>query len=283
MKVGIYQREPTPPHRAVADAVQVGALSAGELAWKFDRTTPEWLNQDLDIVVVFGIGGDAKQVWDAYPKAIRVLLDKPYVRRAQRKGQHRYSVVRVSVNDFQPLAYFQKIPRPADRWNALGIRLTSRAKFGSCVLLDGASNKYCLWNGLGDWTVWGQEMVNRIRQHTDLPIIYRPRPSHNLAPKVEGAELSEGPLSDDFDRARVVVSHGGNIGFDAVVSGLSHFAIGNSAARPVSETSWFEVGRPSLPKNSERLQWLYDLAYTQWTLDEFESGAAWSYIRSVVK
>lgn len=282
MKIAVYCREDTAPHQTVAAYVKEGAAQAGELAWIFCKDDPQ-LQAEADTVVVFGIGGNAKEVWDANKGKNRILLDKPYVR-GGKKGASRYHQVRIAINDFQPINYMHKFPRPADRWRALGVdvRMT-RFTPGTRILLDGASNKYCLWNDLGDWQTWGQAMVDRIRQHTDTPIIYRPRPSHNEAPLVQNAELSQGPLADDFARARIVVSHGGNIGFDAVVAGIPHFAIGSSAARNVSETSWFKVGVPRGLSNARRQQWLNDLAYTQWTQQEFLEGHAWRYIRTVIE
>ena len=102
-------------------------------------------------------------------------------------------------------------------------------------------------------------------------------------PKVTGAIRSEGPLDEDFDRARVVVSHGGNIGFDAVVSGVPHFAVADSIARPLSETAWDRVGAPYVPSEERRMQWLHDLAYCQWNLDEFADGTAWRYVRETLE
>lgn len=284
MRVAIYIRQPTEPHEAVARAVQVGSEKCGETSWTFGKDAPQ--HQDAEVVIVFGIGGDAKQVWDANPQARRILLDKPYVRNNGIPMPNRYHVVRVSIDAPQPLAYFQKIPRRSARWDRMKLfpkpyTISSQNK---AILFDGASNKYCLWNNLPDWPVWGQQVVDRIRQHATNPVIYRPRPSHNDAPKsITGAELSEGPIVDDLARARVVVSHGGNIGFDAVFAGVPHFAIDCSIARPISETDWSRCGIPYVPDYLVRRQWFYDVAYCQWSLDEFADGSAWRYVRECME
>ena len=282
MRVAIYVRQPAPPHEAVAAAVLAGVQHSGEMAWTFGKGD-RMRQEDADVVFVFGIGGDAKDIWNANSHARRILLDKPYAR-ALKPHPTRYYLLRVAVDAFQPIRYFQKYHHTPYRWRELGIEVKPyRVRSDGYVLFDGASNKYCLWNDLPPWPEWGQQIVHEIARHTPSPIIYRPRPSHNEMPKVFGAIRSEGPLDEDFARSRVVVSHGGNIGFDAVVAGLPHFAIADSIARPLSETDWSRVGVPYVPSEERRMQWLHDLAYCQWNLDEFADGTAWRYVRETLE
>ena len=272
MRLTFHLRQPFEKAMVLAEAVRAGATLHGdeiEIVHGFERPGPAGL-------VLFGIGGMSRQIFDAYMAEGRpvVFWDKGYCR----GGWYR-----VAVNGFQPLEYFQLEPRPDDRWRALGLEprpYHSRPPNGAeAVLLDGASNKYCLWQGLGDWVEWGQAMVDKIRQHTSRPIIYRPRPSHNEPPKIRGAKLSTGPLELDLLRSAIVVSYGGNIGFDAALAGVPHFAIGDSIARPISATDWQYLDQPIAPAERRRLQWLADLAYCQWRLGEIANGAAWGEIR----
>ena len=132
---------------------------------------------------------------------------------------------------------------------------------------------------LGDHLKWGQKMVAKIRQHTKLPVIYRPRPSHNPIGNVEGAYTSQLILNVEMKRARIVVSHGGNLGWDAIIAGKPHFAIDVSIARPVSETDWEKLDKPFVPDNYVRRQWMANVCYCQWSLDELADGSAWRVIR----
>lgn len=275
MRFAYYLRNAN--QRTLATAVMVGARIHGDEVHVVQAGDSAALPH-VDGLIFFGIGGDAKTVHDEYRAAGKrvILLDKGYTRRTH---------VKVSVDAFQPLAYFQRTPRPPDRWRSLGIVHSGyRMRASDAILLDGASNKYCLWNELGDWAEWGQATIDRIRANTPQPIIYRPRPSHNDMPVVkgQGVSASGGVLKEDFARSRVVVSHGGNIGFDAVVNGVAHFAIGDSIARPLSETDWRKVGVPRYPSAKEQYQWLCDVAYCQWTIDEFADGRAWRHVRGVI-
>lgn len=295
MRFAYYLRQPgAKPHEDVALAIQTGCVQAGDEFYIFEKDDMlggPYVALDVDALILWGIGGDAKLVRDAYVKAGKhvILLDKPYTR-GGKPGPMRYHWLRVSIDALHPTVYFRQFKRPDDRWKALGFdirvkdiayAMRSHVK-PNRILFDGASNKYCLWEELGAWPTWGQQMVDLIAKHTDIPIIYRPRPSHNPPPAIRGADLSEGPIDEDFARARVVVSHGGNIGFDCIVRGTPHFAIGSSAARSLSETSFDRIGTPRIVSPEERAQWLYDIAYCQWNLDEFRSGTAWRYIRETL-
>lgn len=236
--------------------------------------------------IIVGIGGGrhpavgARTVFDDYLRAGKhvIFIDKGYTRA---------DTFRVVANGFQP-KYLMVISRPFDRLHQskLSVRSFSE-KRGDAILFDGASNKYCVWCGLPspeapNQQEWGRQVIAKIRQHTDRPIIYRPRPSHNQAISVEGAELSTRPLVEDFARAHLVISHGGNIGFDAIVAGKPHFMIGESIAWPVSETDWAKLETPYVPTDKQRQQWLANVRYSEWSLDELREGLAWPVIKEQV-
>lgn len=279
MRVGIYLRSPHQHIQAlVAESVFKGCQRLGDEPVIFG---PSEGPVGCDVAVIFGIGGNAREYYDMYrANRVRVVfLDKGYTRTGH---------FRISVDSFQPLSYFQRYARPPDRWKALGItpRVYDLEKVtGDYVLFDGASNKYCQWNFLPNWYEWALQQVELIGENTDLPIIYRPRPSQHIKEAgrpIEGTVWSQGELDVDLARARVVVSHGGNIGFDSVVRGKPHFAIDLSIARPISETKWKNVGTPLFPSHQERMQWLYDIAYLQWSADELADGTGWRYIREIL-
>jgi hypothetical protein len=241
------------------------------------------VDSEADGAIIVGIGGGrhptmgARTIFDAYLRAGKhvIFIDKGYTRA---------DTFRVVANGFQP-KYLMSVNRPLDRLHKSRISVQPfDKKRGDAILFDGASNKYCVWCGLPtpdkpDQQEWGRQVIAKIKQHTDRPVIYRPRPSHNLPIPIEGAELSTRPLNDDLARAHVVVSHGGNIGFDAIVAGKPHFMIKESIAWPVSETDWNNLDTPYVPTTEKRQQWLANVRYSEWTLDELNQGIAWPVIR----
>jgi hypothetical protein len=278
MKFVMHYRAPFTKQLALLDAVRTGAKVHGI------EVVPEQgfsgVHSDADGLILYGIGGMSKEIHDAYTRAGKqvVFFDKGYMR-----GRY----LRVAVNAFQPLEGLYDRTRPIDRFERLGVSLQKYDVRGDKMLFDGASNKFCLWKGLGGWLDWGQETINAIVAETTYPVVYRPRPSHNneLTNFVaKHAELSlERTLDEDFNRTRVCVSYGGNIGWDCAVEGIPHFAIDDSIARPISETDWSRVAEPFIPSEEERLQWFAQVCYWQWTLQELSSGEAWKYIKESIR
>lgn len=272
MRFVFHMRQPFTKTVALCQAITAGAAKLGDEVIAIEGFHEV---EDVDGLILFGIGGESKQIWNAYKDAGKALvfLDK---------GYSRSPYMRVSVGGFQPLPYIERSRNCDNRLMELGVNPKKCKPRGDAILFDGASNKYCLWEGLGDWIEWGRSIVAKIRENTDRPIIYRPRPSHNEPSKIKGAELSIGPLADDMNQAAVVVSYGGNIGWDAVIGGIPHFAIGNSCARPLSETDWSQIGTPRIYSREEQRQWASNVAYCQWTLAEWESGVAWAMVKQEI-
>lgn len=260
MHIHFHVRGPFTKQLALLKALEAAADNSGDVLSSEHGFVEA---RDCDAVVLFGIGGWARAARDAYHGKPIIFFDK---------GYSRGGFFRVAVNCFQPLAYFQNTPRPSDRFEALGIKPRHYGADGGYILFDGASNKFCIWQGLGDWREWGAETMAALKATTDRTVVYRPRPSHNIPDPLPA-------LSEALAGARVVVSYGGNIGWDCAVAGVPHFALGDSIARPISETRWGNLDVPFIPAEAERLQWFYDVAYCQWTLDEISEGRAWQEIR----
>lgn len=84
---------------------------------------------------------------------------------------------------------------------------------------------------------------------------------------------------DALRNAHVMVTHGSNACFEAVLAGVPVIVLGDAVAKPISSTVIEEVRRPHLARARDRKQWLANLMYHQWTMPEFEGGEAWNHIR----
>ncbi len=247
-------------------AVTAGAAKHGDEVIPSLDTSVQY-----DGCIFYSIGGwQKKPMYDRYRAAglTTVYLDKGYTRTARERNCY----YRVAVNGFQPTGYLQRVNRPVDRFARLGLTLRPYGRHqDGPIIVDGASNKFCLWHGF-DFKTWGAGIVERIRgivPHCE--VILRLRPSYKVA--------LEPPLDEVLADARLVVSYGGNIGWDAVIAGVPHFAIGDSIARPVSETDWNAIDDPYIPTTADRQQWAYNVAYSQFTFHELSTGEAWGVIR----
>lgn len=264
MIVAFHYRQPFTRQLAVIDALLAGI---GD-----DMLIPVVGSEPLPnahALVLFGVGGMNREIWDAYEGKPRILIDKGYAR----KG-----FMRVTVNEFHPLKWLAEANPPADRLEASNWHLKPYDMSGDHVLLDGLSGKYCHWMKM-DRFAWIEDTVRAIRSTIDRPILFRPRPSHNPPPPVpEGTILDVGPLSESLTRAYLVVSHGGNIGCDAVIAGRPHCALGPSPALCLSSKD-IDGGRWRIHPDI-RHRWMKALAYCQYSMDEIADGTMWKWVRA---
>jgi len=66
------------------------------------------------------------------------------------------------------------------------------------------------------------------------------------------------------------------------IPGVPTIVLGEAVSAPLSSSSLGDIEAPRLAKFSQRLQWAADLAYCQWTIDEFRSGEAWPHLRKLL-
>ncbi len=181
-------------------------------------------------------------------------------------------------NGLNGRADFRNSQMPPDRWNRLKIPLCPWRDDGAHVVVCGqvpwdASVQHI------DMAAWCRETIDEIRRRTDRPIVFRPHPAQPQA-----IELDEGGICisrhrsfrEDLHRAWCVVTFNSNSAVEAAVDGIPVFvADAGSMARPIANESLEVIERPRMP---DRGQWLYDLAYSQWTAREMARGLAWEHL-----
>ena len=134
------------------------------------------------------------------------------------------------------------------------------------------------WAGLPAAEQWLEHAVNRIREHTDRPIVVRPHPRQRLQPipgmKIQQPQALRGTY-DEFDfrgslgRAWAVVNENSGPGSQSIIDGVPAFVGADSMALPVANTDFAHIEKPRMP---ERAAWLEQLCHTEWTLGEIAAG-----------
>lgn len=146
----------------------------------------------------------------------------------------------------------------------------------------------------GSWEAMFSEAATEIRKHSDRPIRIRLHPSRHaqqmemlkpLLRKFTDVAISEhsvekdmpcvvggDSLQQDLDQTWAVVGGNSNGLVDCALAGIPIWVMHPSAmAWPVRQRSFADIEAPNL--HVPRLQWLYNLAYSQWRLDEVRDGA----------
>lgn len=282
----LFIRSDKPRERLLADAFVAGALKHGEDAVQVERPEGGEYSSDLpacDMVCFVGVKSVRlfKQFWKAGVHT--VMLDKGYVRVGAGGGVKGWKYWRVAIDGHHPTRYLGAMQMPPDRWMKLGLEMKPWRSRGAHVVFAGSSEKYHEFYDLDHPTRFAEKYVTRLyKELTKRTIIYRPKPSWEDACPVHGAMFSYGrgtSIHDVLRDAHCLVTHGSNAVFEAVMEGVPCIVMGDAVAKPISSVALEDVEAPRLASDAERLQWGGNLAYCQWTLDEFHSGEAWSHIK----
>lgn len=240
---------------------------------------------DADVGVVVGVKGSSAAIFRKYREEGRhaVFIDKGYTR--IRGGPLGTLYLRASLDAFQPLEYFQRLPRRSTRWDSLGVPIAEGRRPGRNVVFAGSSQKYCNWHGLGDATRYAQDILGGLAGYTSRSVVYRPKPSWGGKEPVDGFSYS-GPdqrFDTELSDAHAVVTHGSNACFEALINGVPTVVLGEGIARPLAATGYSDIDAIGYPPVDKVHQLAYDLAHCQWTLEEIASGALWQEFKDVLK
>lgn len=230
---------------------------------------------DADVGVFVGVKSLASALFKKYVEAGKhvILMDKGHFSRG--------AYYRVSINSFIPNEYITNVAYPEDRLRHLNLTIKHMRRIrNGYVLLAGSSDKYAKLLGLVGATEYAKKVVEDIRAVTDMPIVYRPKPSWKEAVPIEGTRLS-GPSSlftSEVQGADALITHGSGAATEALVEGVLTIVLGDAPVKPLVSTSLEGLLNPRMPSIEERFNWFSKLAYCQWTLPEFRSGKAWETI-----
>lgn len=291
MKITLYLSGNKERELAIGRALQAGFERHGDqvtVRWTAEYTAPD---EGSQLAAVIGVKGNSKKIFEEYRRAGRhtLLVDKAYFERARH--------LRLVLDGFQP-HYAHAIERPHDRLERFGLDLKPRRKGrGDYVIYAGSSQKYCDWHDLGDATAFAETTCKRINKvfgtgnelPSIMPLLYRPKPSwvagHPDEARPVPATIFSGPdvkLPALLPRCHALVTHGSNAAVEAVIAGIPAVVVsrGACAAEPVAELD-LEKGLwdPRFPGKDERRQWLANLAYCQFPIEEISNGYAWSTLQ----
>lgn len=282
MRVVIY-RDSGKRSRTICAAWQLGLDNRNiEYSMKF---ADEWRGEiEADIAIFYGLKNKLREIQRAYSEkqdAHAVFIDLGYWGRTEGgklEGYHRIVVDGLHAND-----YFQNIIHSDDRIKRFNIKLKSmRNNNDGHILLCGQSEKAAGVFGFAA-EEWERSAIAVLKKHTSKQIIYRPKPSWNQAAQINGTTYSppEQKLESVLNSAWAIVTHHSNVGIDALIEGIPSFTL-EGLAKSLSRIDLKDIERPLYPSDEARQQLFNDVAYTQWSVQEMQTGAAWDYLNGEV-
>lgn len=163
----------------------------------------------------------------------------------------------------------------------LGLSLRNWRASGNHVLICGQRDGGWSMKGV-DMTMWIQDKVRKVRQHTNRPILIRPHPKFpmhkSIFSQIKNCRVSQGTtLQQDLENAWASVFFNSSSCVASILAGVPVFADDSDCvAWTVANHAIDKIENPNLPN---REQWLYDLSAAHWTDIESRQGLIYQKFR----
>lgn len=185
---------------------------------------------------------------------------------------HRDTHYRLVAGGWSPERYV-RAGLPCSRLDLLGVKVQPWRTGGDTVVIAGSTAKSCVEHGL-KYRGWEARVAAQLSD-CGKRVVYRPKPTDRNKAPLPGVEYDEAPLAESLARACAVVTHHSNAAVEALVAGIPvHCETGVAAAFSVPLS---EIAQPQLMEGRE--QFLADVAWLNWSLEEMRSGAAWDHMK----
>jgi hypothetical protein len=275
VKAVIYQVPDHHRSQVVCEAMSKGLTEHGVgHVVKYESAYEE---VEAEVAIFYGLEGRLGRIFREYTRAAKaVYIDLGYWKRKESNdrfgGYHK-----IVVNDRHPTEYFQKRTHPGDRAESVGVKIEPWRDYTSGhILIAGMGDKGARAEGF-EVEEFERKVWKRLSEFTDRRIVYRPKPSYRRARPIQG--LAYSPRTIDISVALqncfAVVTHHSNVAVDAICRGIPAFSWKGVAVK-MSQQELAYIECPSMPDGRE--QWVNDLAYCQWNVEEMKKGLAWNYL-----
>jgi len=228
----------------------------------------------------------------------RVMLDCGILKDNRNKDiNERY--FSIGVDGIKRGAEFYNKNSPKDRFLKRKVRIKEWRTSGDHILVIGQTHYGAGLSHVGtesdpmsnlwtDPTDYYQSLVKRIREYTDRPIVFRTHPIgdkeiRNRIRPPEGVDnititdATKVTIDEDLKNVWCAVTRTSNGAVDAVFNGIPTITEDPIClAYDVCEHSIKKIETPAKPK---RNQWLYDMSYAEWSLEEMRQGLPWQHLR----
>lgn len=272
--VAVYYAKGNKRSLMVADAAHTGLCAIGEKSVM--RHSGEYDGVIADYAVFYGLGAGLDRVLRDYKQhATAVYIDLGYWGRRYKTrfdGHHK-----ISVNNRHPTDYFQKHKHSPDRFLSLGVEIKPWREPGRNILVAGMSHKAAAAEGL-EPLLWERNAVNELKQYTDRPIYFRPKPNCMRSRPIPGSIWQKSnSLSAGFNNVYAVLARHSNVAVDALIEGIPVYCEdGVASVMSIGELS--QIDNIAYP--DDRLQLMSDIAWCQFTPAEMAQGLPWKHLKS---
>lgn len=279
MKIGVYHTNKainitntltyrTSDTKNIADALMSGLLKCNHEGILMPPST-----EGLDAIAFYGVTSEHLKLLEEMKLRHKpsVIIDAGYFGRAA-------GYLKVSVNYLHPHKYFQKYPHPSDRFDKFNLTVEPMRKSGKYILLAGIGAKSSDYYNILHQS-WDKAAVEIIHNHTTMPILYKMKKKtpHKKIPGTSWIDQNIQIHKLLNKNIFAIVTHHSNVAVDGIIRGIPCF-VNDGVGLAIGSTDLTRIKFPHIPSREDQLQFLYDVAYTQWTLEEIASGECWKHL-----
>lgn len=165
------------------------------------------------------------------------------------------------------------IARPDDRFKVFKKRFEPWKKDGRKILIAAPDDKPCRFYGI-DKETWVNETVEKIKQHTDRPVVVRERAPKRID-RITTDTLQQALSNDVF----ALVTFNSVAAVESIFYGIPAFTLAPAnAASPVSLQDLSKINEPYYPDLDKLHAWGCHLSYGQFHISELKNGLAKKYL-----
>jgi hypothetical protein len=249
----------------------------------------------LSIEEAFVVGSNNSVTTDIEvnkPLVVRGVTDKTEMDRCEEQGRDFYYIDTGYVGNFPSIGnpkgskIWHRVVKnkmqhdiiedaPSDRWEALvkqdpNLEFKGWKKYNQKILFVPPNPKACKAFNI-DYDKWMEETKQEIQKYSDLPIETR----------IKGSRTDrnhKNTIYDALQGAYAVVTFNSIAALEAVLFGVPAFVAVPCVASPLSSNNLEKLQDPFYPSEDLIKKQCYNLAYGQFTVDEFKKGTAWQII-----
>jgi hypothetical protein len=146
---------------------------------------------------------------------------------------------------------------------------------------------------------WAMFVIENVRKYSDRKIVIRTHPGHTIKdndefykfianllimdPKVSVSLGKDTLLQYDLKNAYCTITYSSGSGIDSILQGVPTIATDpGNFAWDVSSRYISDINNLSMPDDSTIPQWLQNLSYSQWTVDEMLNGTVWKHLHPII-
>jgi hypothetical protein len=233
-----------------------------------------------DAVWMYGLHATETLFYEYEGIATRIVGDLGYWRERAYELELQKRPIRISINAQQPDKHLQLHAHPSDRFDKLHLDVEPVQTRGEYILITGHDPIQANRHGYR-YGAWEAQAVREVRAVSLRPIMLREKPNCERIVIDGTLRSTETQIAPALRNAFAVVCLTGNVGADAILHGVPVFA----ESGPGAVYSSMPLNRidDAVPLSAEqRIQALSDIAYWQWTEEEFESGELFAHLKREV-